>query len=57
MMTPDKAKNVVQVDKDKIKQATGRHLGNEEMQLAGESDQVKSNFKQCGERVTDAFKK
>jgi len=44
MMMHVKAKNVVQVDEVKIKQVAGRRLGNEETQLAGESDQVKGNF-------------
>lgn len=57
MTKHDKAKNVAQIAKGNVKQATGKCLGNEEMQRAGELDQVKGNFKQAGEKVQDAFKK
>jgi hypothetical protein len=44
MTTLDEAKIVAQIAKDKITRVTRRHLGNEEVQLVGELDQVKDNF-------------
>lgn len=57
MTKHDKAKNVAQIAKGKVKRAAGKRLGNEEMQREGQMDQVKGNLKQAGEKVKDAFKK
>lgn len=56
MTKHDKVKNVAQIAKGRVKEATGEHLGDEEMQNEGELDQVKGKLKQAGEKVKDAFK-
>jgi len=56
MTKHDKAKNAAQIAKGKVKEATGKSIGNEEMQVEGEMDQFKGNLKQAGEKVKDAFK-
>lgn len=56
MTKRDKAKNIGEIAKGKIKQATGKRLGNKEMQVDGQLDQVKGNLRQAGEKVKDAFK-
>jgi uncharacterized protein YjbJ (UPF0337 family) len=57
MTKQDKAKNVAQIAKGKVKEATGREIGNEDLEDEGKLDQVKGNLKQAGEKVKDAFKK
>jgi uncharacterized protein YjbJ (UPF0337 family) len=57
MTKQDKAKNVAQVAKGKVKEATGREIGDEDLEDEGKLDQVKGNLKQAGEKVKDAFKK
>ena len=57
MSKQDKAKNAAQIAKGKVKEATGKHLGNEDLEAEGQLDQVKGNLKQAGEKVKDAFKK
>lgn len=56
MTKQDKAKNAAQIAKGKVKEATGKGIGNEQMQVEGEMDQIKGNLKQAGEKVKDAFK-
>jgi uncharacterized protein YjbJ (UPF0337 family) len=51
----DKAKNATQILKGKIKAATGKKLGNQKLEAEGQSDQVKGNLKQAGEKVKDAL--
>ena len=47
--------------KDETKGAAKEHLGqatdDEQMEREGKTDQTKSNLKQAGEKVKDAFKK
>ena len=57
MSNKDKAKNATQILKGKIKAATGKKLGNQKLEAEGQSDQVKGNLKQAGEKVKDAFRK
>jgi uncharacterized protein YjbJ (UPF0337 family) len=40
----------------KVKEGVGRATGDEDLQAQGEGDQAKSNLKQAGEKVKDAFK-
>ncbi|HEY7136319.1 MAG TPA: CsbD family protein [Acidimicrobiia bacterium] len=54
MATTDKAKNTAQDAKGKIKEATGRATGNEDLEAKGKTDQTKSSLKQAGERAKDA---
>jgi uncharacterized protein YjbJ (UPF0337 family) len=56
MSTEDKAKNVAEKAKGKVKEATGRATGNESLEAEGKGDQVKGGLKQAGEHVKDAAK-
>jgi uncharacterized protein YjbJ (UPF0337 family) len=56
MSESDKAKNTAQGVKGNIKEKVGDATGNEDLKAKGESDQMKSNLKQAGENVKDAFK-
>jgi uncharacterized protein YjbJ (UPF0337 family) len=53
----DKAKNMFQVSKGRVKEATGHAVGNENLEADGLLDQKKGNLRQAGEKVKDAFKK
>ena len=55
MSNKDKAKNATQVFKGKIKAAAGKKFGNQKLEAEGQSDQVKGNLKQAGEKVKDAL--
>ena len=57
MATADKAKNIGQRAKGKVKEAAGEVTGNEHLRAEGKADQRKGNLKQAGEKVKDAFKK
>ncbi len=57
MTKRDKVKNAAQIAKGKAEEATGKKLGNPELELDGKMDQVKGNLKQAGEKVKDAFGK
>jgi uncharacterized protein YjbJ (UPF0337 family) len=52
----DKAKNAAQGAKGKVKEVAGRVAGDDELENEGRTDQVKSDLKQAGEKVKDAFK-
>lgn len=56
MTKHDKAKNITQVAKGRVKEAAGKHLGDEEMQNEGKLDRMEGNLKQAGEKVKDALK-
>ena len=53
----DKAKNVAQITKGKVKEAAGKTTGDDKLEANGKANQMKGNFKQAGEKVKDAFKK
>jgi uncharacterized protein YjbJ (UPF0337 family) len=53
----DKAKNLAQISKGKMKEATGRATGDDRLEADGVVDQTKGHLKQAGEKVKDAFKK
>jgi uncharacterized protein YjbJ (UPF0337 family) len=55
MSNKDKVKNATQIFKGKIKAAAGKKIGNQRLETDGNSDQVKGNLKQAGEKVKDAF--
>jgi uncharacterized protein YjbJ (UPF0337 family) len=57
MATVDKAKNTAQQAKGKVKEAAGKVTGNDKLKAKGKTDQKKSDLKQAGEHVKDAFKK
>jgi uncharacterized protein YjbJ (UPF0337 family) len=52
----DKIDNKMEDLGGKTKEGVGRATGDEELQAQGEGDQAKSDLKQAGEKVKDAFK-
>jgi uncharacterized protein YjbJ (UPF0337 family) len=56
MGTDDKIDNKAEEFGGKVKEGVGRATGDEELQAQGQGDQMKSNVKQAGEKVKDAFK-
>jgi uncharacterized protein YjbJ (UPF0337 family) len=56
MGTDDKIDNKAEELGGKLKEGVGRATGDEELQAQGEGDQAKSNLKQAGEKIKDAFK-
>ncbi len=57
MSTEDKAKNKIEDLGGRAKEAIGKATGNEDTRNEGRADQVKSNLKDAGEKVKDAFRK
>jgi uncharacterized protein YjbJ (UPF0337 family) len=57
MATTDKAKNITQQAKGKVKEAAGKATGNDKLQDKGKADQTRGNLNQAGEKVKDALKK
>ncbi|HEY5111096.1 MAG TPA: CsbD family protein [Acidimicrobiales bacterium] len=57
MSMKDKAKNILQISKGKMKEATGGVVGNPSLEADGVHDQKMGNLKQAGEKVKDAFKR
>jgi uncharacterized protein YjbJ (UPF0337 family) len=57
MSTDDKAKNKIDELGGKLKQVIGKVTGDTNMENEGKGDQAKSNFKDAGENVKDAFSK
>lgn len=56
MSGTDKVKNTVQDVGGKTKQAVGKVTGNTSKEAEGRADQAKSDVKNAGEKVKDAFK-
>ena len=56
MSLANKAKNKGEELKGQAKQQAGQATGDEDLRAEGEVDEVKSNLKQAGEKVKDAFK-
>jgi uncharacterized protein YjbJ (UPF0337 family) len=52
----DKVDNKAEEFGGKVKEGVGRATGDEELEAQGKGDQVKSNLKQAGEKIKDAFK-
>ena len=52
----DKAENTAENLKGKAKESTGRHTDDRDLEAEGKADQSKSDLKQAGEKVKDAFK-
>jgi uncharacterized protein YjbJ (UPF0337 family) len=52
----DKAKNKVEELKGQAKEGLGRATDDQELETEGRTDQTKSDLKQAGEQVKDAFK-
>jgi len=57
MTKRDKARNAAQIAKGRAKEVAGKQLGNHELELGGQLDQLKGNLKQAGEKVKDALKR
>jgi uncharacterized protein YjbJ (UPF0337 family) len=55
MSTDDKFDNKVEELGGKAKEKVGQATGDEELEAQGDRDQSKSNLKQAGEKVKDAF--
>ncbi len=53
----DKADNKTEDLGGKAKEAVGKATGDESLERQGKTDQSKSDLKQAGEKVKDAFKK
>ena len=56
MSIEDKAKNAVEDLKGKTKEAVGRATDDDALEAQGRRDQAKSDVKQVGEKVKDAFR-
>ncbi|QKE85449.1 CsbD family protein [Arthrobacter sp. NEB 688] len=52
----DKIENIKDDVVGKAKEATGKATDNERLEAEGRADQTKSDVKQAGENVKDAFK-
>ncbi|MDQ6641670.1 MAG: CsbD family protein [Actinomycetota bacterium] len=52
----DKAENKKEGLAGKAKEAVGKVTNDDELEAQGKGDQTKSNLKQAGEKVKDAFK-
>jgi len=53
----DKASNKIDDLGGKAKEATGKATGDKSTENEGKTDQAKSNLKDAGEKIKDAFKK
>jgi len=56
MGNDDKIANKTDDAMGKVKEAAGGATGNESLENEGKKDQAKSDVKQAGEKVKDAFK-
>ena len=52
----DKLKNTAEDAKGKIKESVGHATDDDSMENEGKADQAKSDLKNAGEKVKDAFK-
>lgn len=57
MSNEDKTNNKVEELGGKAKEALGNATNDNDLKAAGQKDQSKSNLKQAGENIKDAFKK
>jgi len=57
MGTDDKIDNKAEELGGKAKEKVGKATGDEELEAQGHTDQTKSNLKQAGEKVKDAFRR
>jgi len=53
----DKAENAAEDLGGKIKEGAGKLSGDQSLEAEGKRDQAKSDLKQAGEKVKDAFRK
>jgi uncharacterized protein YjbJ (UPF0337 family) len=52
----DKVDNQSENLAGKVKEGVGKATDDEQLEAEGKGDQVKSNLKQAGEKIKDAFK-
>lgn len=57
MSALDKAKNAVEDAQGKVKEGLGKASGDRDTEMEGKTDQGKSDLKDAGEKVKDAFKR
>lgn len=57
MATDDKIDNKAQELTGKVKEGVGRATDDPNLETQGKNDQTRSNIKQAGEKVKDAFKR
>lgn len=57
MGTDDKIDNKADEFKGKVKEGVGRATDDPNLEAQGKNDQTKSNLRQAGEKVKDAFKR
>ncbi|MGY1691381.1 CsbD family protein [Geodermatophilus sp. SYSU D01105] len=57
MSAEDKISNKIDELAGKGKEAVGRATGDRDLEAEGRGEQAKSNLKQAGEKVKDAFRK
>jgi len=55
MGAQDKANNRMEDVKGKVKEGVGKATRDDELERQGKADQAKSDIKQAGEKVKDAF--
>lgn len=56
MSATDKIKNAIEDVEGKAKEAVGKVTGDRDTEAEGKTDQSKSDLKDAGENVKDAFK-
>jgi len=56
MSADDKVRNKIDELAGKAKEAAGRVTDNPDLEAEGRGEQTKSNLKQAGEKIKDAFK-
>ncbi|TQM03124.1 CsbD family protein [Pseudonocardia kunmingensis] len=57
MGTDDKMDHKLEEFGGKAKEKVGQATGDEELEAQGDRDQTKSNIKQAGDKIKDAFRK
>jgi len=57
MSLADRFRNKAQELRGRIKRNTGEVTGDQGLQAEGRADEVKSNLKQAGEKIKDAFRR
>jgi uncharacterized protein YjbJ (UPF0337 family) len=57
MGSDEKMDHKIEELRGKAKETVGRATGDEELEAQGDRDQTKSNLKQAGEKVKDAFRR
>lgn len=55
MSALDKAKNALEDNQGKVKEAVGKATGDKDTEAEGKTDQSKADLKNAGEKVKDAF--